>query len=68
MFYDDTLIASADAKLISWSELPNPEIPILFQGCETEENWVDEGAVSSKSSRLSSPGTILARSIRRYEL
>lgn len=52
MFYNDTLIASADAKLITWSELPNPDIPILFHGCETEENWVDEGAVGSASSVL----------------
>lgn len=45
LFYNDTLIASAsDVNLIKWSGLPNPRIPILFQGCESEESWIDEGA------------------------
>ena len=43
LFYEDSLIASAeDVHLVKWSKLPNPKIPILFQGCETEENWIDE--------------------------
>lgn len=50
LFYDDTLkAAAADVELLKWSELPNPAIPILFQGCEAEEDWVDEGAVSHPS-------------------
>lgn len=53
MFYDDTLIPAAkDVSLISWSQLPNPQIPILFEGCETDESWVDEGAVSIHLSKL----------------
>ena len=45
LFYNDTLIASAtDVSLLNWSRLPNPRIPILFQGCESEESWIDEGA------------------------
>lgn len=45
LFYNDSLIASAtDVDLLKWSGLPNPRIPILFQGCETEESWIDEGA------------------------
>jgi hypothetical protein len=43
LFYDDSLIASAqDVSLVTWSRLPNARIPILFQGCETEENWIEE--------------------------
>jgi superfamily I DNA and/or RNA helicase len=45
LFYDDKLFASApDVKLIKWSGLPNPTIPVVFRGCETEESWVHEGA------------------------
>lgn len=45
LFYDDKLFASAsDVKLIKWSGLPNPIIPVVFRGCETEESWVHEGA------------------------
>lgn len=45
LFYNDTLIASAaDVNLLQWSGLPNPRIPILFQGCDSEESWIDEGA------------------------
>ncbi|WWC89628.1 uncharacterized protein L201_004553 [Kwoniella dendrophila CBS 6074] len=43
MFYEDTLIPSArDVKLLEWKDLPNAKLPILFQGCEGEENWIDE--------------------------
>lgn len=45
LFYNDQLIASAeDVKLIKWSGLPNPDIPVVFRGCQTEESWVHEGA------------------------
>ena len=47
LFYDDSLKASAnDVQLVKWSGLPNPKIPILFAGTETEEDWIEEGAVS----------------------
>lgn len=43
LFYEDTLQPAArDVSLIQWSGLPNPRIPILFQGTDTEEHWVDE--------------------------
>ena len=43
LFYEDSLIASAqNVHLVKWSRLPNPKIPILFQGVETEENWIEE--------------------------
>jgi superfamily I DNA and/or RNA helicase len=45
LFYNDQLIASAEnVTKIQWSGLPNPDIPIVFRGCETEESWVHEGA------------------------
>ena len=45
MFYHDTLVPSArNVSLIEWSQLPNPRIPILFQGCETKERGIDEGS------------------------
>ncbi|KAK1921912.1 P-loop containing nucleoside triphosphate hydrolase protein [Papiliotrema laurentii] len=45
LFYEDSLVASAqDVRLVKWSQLPNPTIPILFAGCESEEDWIDEGA------------------------
>lgn len=47
LFYEDTLVPAAqDVSLLTWSGLPNPDIPILFRGCETEEDWIEEGAVS----------------------
>ncbi|WWC71188.1 uncharacterized protein I206_105141 [Kwoniella pini CBS 10737] len=48
MFYDDTLIPVArDVELLRWRGLPNPKIPILFHGCEGEENWIDESWYNS---------------------
>ena len=45
LFYEDTLEPAAqDVSLIQWSGLPNTNIPILFRGCETDEDWVEEGA------------------------
>ena len=52
LFYEDALLASAkDVKLIKWSGLPNPRIPILFQGCNTKEDTIDEGTVRRESIR-----------------
>lgn len=46
LFYDDSLIPSAsDLQLIQWSGLPNPKIPILFQGCDSEDDCIEDGAV-----------------------
>ena len=60
LFYNDTLIASAtDVKLIQWSGLPNPRIPILFQGCETEEAWIDEGASWYNTGEIASIADII---------
>ncbi len=43
LFYEDTLQPAAqDVSLIEWSGLPNSDIPILFRGCETEEDWIEE--------------------------
>lgn len=48
LFYEDALLASAkDVNLVKWSKLPNPNIPILFRGCNTEDDTQDEGAVSA---------------------
>ena len=45
LFYDDTLEPAAqDVSLVKWGGLPNPSIPILFRGCETDEDWIGEGA------------------------
>nr|XP_019000047.1 uncharacterized protein I203_07582 [Kwoniella mangroviensis CBS 8507]OCF63508.1 hypothetical protein I203_07582 [Kwoniella mangroviensis CBS 8507] len=47
LFYEDTLIPSArDVELLKWQGFPNPRIPILFHGCEGEENWIDEVSIS----------------------
>ncbi|WWD04020.1 hypothetical protein V865_002083 [Kwoniella europaea PYCC6329] len=47
LFYDDTLIPAArDVELLKWQGFPNPNIPILFYGCEGEENWIDEVSIS----------------------
>lgn len=43
MFYQDRLIPAAiDVALMRWSRLPNPDIPILFHGTDTEEYCIDE--------------------------
>lgn len=45
LFYQDTLIPAAkDVQLIKWSGLSNPNVPILFKGCETEDMTADDGA------------------------
>ena len=47
LFYEDTLLPAAkDVRRLPWSGLPNPEMPIAFLGCNAEENWIEEGAVS----------------------
>jgi hypothetical protein len=49
LFYEDTLKpAATDVKLIQWSGLGNPNIPILFRGCESEEDWIEEVGQSYK--------------------
>jgi hypothetical protein len=43
LFYEDTLQPAAkDVQLIKWTGLPNPKIPIVFRGCETDEDWIEE--------------------------
>jgi hypothetical protein len=43
MFYQDRLIPAAqDVKLMRWSQMPNPNIPILFRGSDSEEYCIDE--------------------------
>jgi superfamily I DNA and/or RNA helicase len=45
LFYDDTLVPRAqDVRLIKWSGLVNPDVPIAIKGIETEEATIDEGA------------------------
>lgn len=45
LFYNDTLIASAsNVSMFPWTQLPNPRIPILFQGNDSEEWTPDDGA------------------------
>jgi hypothetical protein len=49
MFYDDTLepFASSSVQttpLANWDRLPRPGFPVLFYGCESPEDFVDEGA------------------------
>ena len=49
LFYEDTLQPAAmDVSLMKWHGLPNPKIPIAFIGCETDDDWIEEGAVSSR--------------------
>jgi hypothetical protein len=43
LFYEDSLEPAAkDVKLIEWSGLPNPKIPILFRGSRALEDWIEE--------------------------
>ena len=43
MFYQDRLVPAArDVQMMRWSQLPNPQIPILFKGCNSEEYCIDE--------------------------
>ena len=45
LFYDGSLISSAkDVRIVDWSGLPNPHVPIVFRNCDTEDGTVDEGA------------------------
>ena len=47
MFYQDRLIPAArDVRLLRWSQMPNPHIPILFRGTESEEYCIDEVCLS----------------------
>lgn len=43
MFYHDSLVPSAsDVSLLEWSRLPNKSVPVLFEGCESQESCIDE--------------------------
>ncbi|ORX40980.1 P-loop containing nucleoside triphosphate hydrolase protein [Kockovaella imperatae] len=45
LFYEDTLVPAArDVGHLAWEGLPNPAMPIAFLGCDSEENWIEEGA------------------------
>jgi hypothetical protein len=49
MFYDDTLepFASSSVQntpLANWDRLPRSGFPVVFLGCESSEDFVDEGA------------------------
>lgn len=42
LFYDDDLEPVADVPLCKWAGLPNPKLPMLIRGVETEDDWVEE--------------------------
>jgi helicase MOV-10 len=46
MFYNSTLLPEArqTSSLLSWSALPNPQIPVLFHPSSDDENWVTDTA------------------------
>lgn len=45
LFYSDTLIPCAPqtVHLQEWEGLPNKKMPILFEGIESKEEWIEEG-------------------------
>jgi hypothetical protein len=42
IFYNDTLEPYAQNGVVSWSRLPNPDLPLIFFGSDTDELSVDE--------------------------
>lgn len=42
IFYDDSLVPCATNGMISWSGLPNPDLPLVFFGHDAKEECVDE--------------------------
>lgn len=42
IFYDDSLEPCAQSGSVSWSGLPNPQLPLVFIGNSSEEQSVDE--------------------------
>ncbi|KAJ3818044.1 P-loop containing nucleoside triphosphate hydrolase protein [Lentinula raphanica] len=44
MFYNDSLEPSATNGLISWAGLTNNKFPLMFLGCDTKDESVDERA------------------------
>jgi hypothetical protein len=45
IFYDDSLEPCAQSGSVSWSGLPNPQLPLVFIGNSSEEQSVDEAWV-----------------------
>jgi hypothetical protein len=42
IFYDDSLEPCVQNGSVSWSGLPNPQLPLVFIGNNSEEQSVDE--------------------------
>ena len=42
IFYDDALEPVANVPLSQWEGLPNKRLPMLIQGIEANEDWIDE--------------------------
>ncbi|KAF7297231.1 hypothetical protein MIND_00956200 [Mycena indigotica] len=49
MFYDDSLVPCAVNGAVTWSRLPNPRLPLMFIGSDTEEecraSWYNSGEI-----------------------
>jgi len=52
IFYDDSLEPCALSGSVSWSGLPNPQLPLVFIGNSSEEQSVDEVWVSLRKIHL----------------
>jgi hypothetical protein len=52
IFYNDSLEPCAKNGVVSWSGLPNPRLPVIFFGCDSEEASTDEVCLSSLTSCL----------------
>jgi hypothetical protein len=50
IFYDDALEPFAQNGSVSWSGLPNPQLPLAFIGSSSEEQSVDEVWVFPRKS------------------
>ena len=42
IFYDDRLQPCAQNGTVSWSRLPNSQLPLVFFGSDSEEASIDE--------------------------
>ncbi|KAJ7593410.1 P-loop containing nucleoside triphosphate hydrolase protein [Mycena floridula] len=52
MFYNDSLEPCAINGSISWSGIPNPQLPLIFIGCDGKEQCVDERATWFNPSEI----------------
>jgi hypothetical protein len=58
IFYSDTLEPCADNGTVSWSELPIPDLPLVFLGNDSEEESHDEVCSSSSDDKQANERTL----------